>query len=45
MGYYKLLGRGKISRAVKVIVPEATELAVKKIEEAGGEVVLLARQE
>ncbi len=45
MGYYKLLGRGKINKAVKVIVPEATELAVKKIEEAGGEVVLLTKQE
>jgi len=45
MGYYKLLGRGRITRALKVIVPEATELARKKIEEAGGEVVLLSSKE
>ncbi|BEP17514.1 uL15 family ribosomal protein [Pyrofollis japonicus] len=45
MGYYKLLGRGKIKQPVKVIVPEATELAIKKIEEAGGEVVLPRKAE
>ncbi len=40
LGIHKLLGRGKITKAVKVIVPMASELAVKKIEEAGGTVVL-----
>ncbi|ABM81152.1 uL15 family ribosomal protein [Hyperthermus butylicus] len=44
LGYAKLLGRGKITRPVKVIVPAATERAVKKIEEAGGEVVILKQQ-
>ena len=42
MGYNKLLGRGSIDRPVKVIIPEATERAVEKIKEAGGEVVLLS---
>ncbi len=45
LGYNKLLGRGKISIPVKVIVPEATEKAVEKIKEAGGEVVLLSAKE
>ncbi len=45
MGYVKLLGRGNIDKPVKVIVPEASERAVKKIEEAGGEVVLLSKKE
>ncbi len=39
IGYNKLLGRGRITEPVKIYVPYATELAVKKIEEAGGEVV------
>ncbi len=39
IGYSKLLGRGRITRLVKVYVPYATELAVKKIEKIGGEVV------
>jgi len=41
LGIHKLLGEGKISRPVKVIVPKASESAVKKIEEAGGAVVIL----
>lgn len=45
MGYHKLLGNGKITRPVKVIVPEASEQAVKKIEGAGGTVELLAPRE
>ncbi|KSW12375.1 50S ribosomal protein L15 [Pyrodictium occultum] len=40
LGYNKLLGRGKITRPVKVIVPAATESAVRKIREAGGEVAV-----
>jgi large subunit ribosomal protein L15 len=45
MGIHKLLGRGKISTPVKVIVPLASEQAVRKIEEAGGKVILTAAQE
>ena len=42
MGIHKLLGRGKIAVPVKVIVPQASEQAIRKIEEAGGQVVLTA---
>jgi large subunit ribosomal protein L15 len=45
LGYVKLLGRGSINRPVKVIVPEASERAIKKIEAAGGEVVVLKAQQ
>ncbi|MCX8196183.1 MAG: 50S ribosomal protein L15 [Acidilobaceae archaeon] len=44
MGFEKLLGEGEIGVAVKVIVPEASESAVKKVEASGGKVVLLERQ-
>ncbi len=40
MGVEKLLGEGEIMVPVKVIVGEASETAVKKIEEAGGKVIL-----
>jgi len=43
MGVEKLLGEGEIMVPVKVIVSEASETAVKKIEEAGGKVVLLTK--
>ncbi|MCD6512355.1 MAG: uL15 family ribosomal protein [Thermoplasmata archaeon] len=39
LGYDKLLGSGNIDRAIKVHVKEATEKAVNKIKEAGGEVI------
>ncbi len=39
LGITKLLGRGSVKEPVKVIVPEASESAIKKIEEAGGEVI------
>ncbi len=42
-GVHKLLGEGRISVPVKVIVAEASESAIRKIEEAGGKVLLLAR--
>jgi len=45
MGYNTLLGRGKIDKPVKIIVPRATERAVEKVKAAGGEVVLLSREE
>ena len=44
MGIHKLLGRGSIKRPVKVIVPYASEQAIAKIEEAGGTVVLTAKE-
>ena len=40
MGFEKLLGSGKVKRAIKVIVKEATPKAIEKIEEAGGEVIV-----
>ncbi|RLG77982.1 MAG: 50S ribosomal protein L15 [Thermoprotei archaeon] len=40
-GINKLLGRGKIEKKVKVIVYSASEKAISKIREVGGEVVLL----
>ena len=45
MGIHKLLGEGVIKTPVKVIVPMASEQAVRKIEEAGGRVVLTAAKE
>jgi large subunit ribosomal protein L15 len=39
MGYTKLLGEGRISLPVKVKVPSYTKAALRKIEEAGGEIV------
>ncbi len=39
---HKLLGSGRVTRKLKVIVPLASEAAVRKIEEAGGKVVLTA---
>ncbi|HEC96496.1 MAG TPA: 50S ribosomal protein L15 [Euryarchaeota archaeon] len=39
LGYDKLLGGGKVSKPLKVIVAAATPLAKKKIEEVGGEVI------
>jgi len=40
MGIHKLLGAGYISKPVKVIVERATERAIRKIEEAGGKVIM-----
>lgn len=40
MGFNKLLGKGKISKAVTVKVKYASEQAIAKIEGAGGKVVL-----
>jgi len=39
MGYTKLLGEGKISLPVRVKVPSYTKTALRKIEEAGGEII------
>jgi len=40
MGYDKLLGTGKISIPVSVKIPAWSETAQKKIEEAGGEILM-----
>ncbi|MCE4604093.1 MAG: 50S ribosomal protein L15 [Aeropyrum sp.] len=40
IGIHKLLGGGKVSKPLKIIVPYASEAAVKKIEEAGGQVIV-----
>ncbi|MGC9210335.1 MAG: uL15 family ribosomal protein [Acidilobus sp.] len=45
LGYEKLLGSGKVSIKVKVVVPEATQKAVEKIKAAGGEVVVEGQAE
>lgn len=39
-GFDKLLGKGEIKTRIKIIVPKASERAIKKIEERGGEVVI-----
>jgi len=38
-GFDKLLGKGEVSKKLKVIVPYATQKAIEKIEAVGGEVV------
>ncbi len=40
LGYEKLLGKGNIYRAVKIIVKMTSKQAIEKIKKAGGEVVL-----
>ncbi|MET1100875.1 MAG: uL15 family ribosomal protein [Pyrodictiaceae archaeon] len=42
LGYNKLLGRGRVTHKIRVLVESATEEAVNKIASAGGEVVLLS---
>jgi len=42
LGYNTLLGKGRVTRPLKVIVPRATEKAIEKIKAAGGEVILLS---
>jgi large subunit ribosomal protein L15 len=39
LGYTKLLGTGKISKAIVVTVPSASKKALEKIQEAGGQVI------
>ena len=41
LGYDKLLGKGTIDIPVKIITKYASEKAIRKVEEAGGEVVLV----
>jgi len=45
LGFNKVLGKGKVTRKLKVITPEITESAREKIVNAGGEVVLLGSKE
>lgn len=42
MGYDKLLGSGKIDLPVVIKVKQASEIAKRKITEAGGEVILIS---
>ncbi len=44
MGYNKVLGSGKVTLPLKIITRSITEKARKKIEEAGGEVVVIKEQ-
>ncbi|NOZ88779.1 MAG: 50S ribosomal protein L15 [Crenarchaeota archaeon] len=45
LGYNRLLGRGRVTHKLRVIVPKASEKAVEKIKAAGGEVVVLEQEE
>mgnify|MGYP001141020284 CR=1 FL=1 len=40
LGYNKLLGKGKITKPIHVKVPSCSESAAKKIEVAGGQVII-----
>ena len=40
IGYSKLLGTGKLSKAVKVTVKMASASAIEKVKSAGGELIL-----
>jgi len=44
LGYNRLLGRGKISTRVKVVVASASRKAVEKIRGVGGEVILAGNE-
>ena len=40
MGYAKLLGKGRIDRAINITVAEASARAIEKVEAAGGSVTV-----
>ena len=40
MGYDKLLGKGRIARAINITVAEASARAIEKVEAAGGSVTV-----
>jgi len=40
LGYDKLLGAGRINRPLRVKVGSASESVVRKISEAGGEIII-----
>ena len=41
IGYNKVLGKGRISKALTIKSPQFSKSALKKIEEAGGEAITL----
>jgi len=41
LGIDKLLGKGKINKPIEVIVKEASEKAINKIEKVGGKIVFI----
>ncbi len=45
MGYTKLLGTGKITKALTITVPACSATAAQKIQEAGGKVITEAEEE
>jgi large subunit ribosomal protein L15 len=44
LGIEKLLGKGKITKPIKVIVKKASKKAIEKIQEVGGEVITEATE-
>jgi len=38
IGFDKLLGKGKVTKKMKIIVPQASQTAISKIEQVGGKV-------
>ena len=44
LGFNKLLGRGRVSKKFNIVVRYATSEAIRKIEEAGGKVLVLGQQ-
>ena len=40
IGYTKLLGKGKVTQPLRIIVAQCSEMAASKISKAGGEIVL-----
>ena len=41
LGYDKVLAKGKITKAYKISAPQFSATAIEKIEELGGEAILL----
>ena len=44
IGFDKLLGKGKVTKKMKIIVPQASQTAISKIEELGGKVEVEVEQ-
>jgi large subunit ribosomal protein L15 len=45
MGYTKLLGTGKITKALIITIPTASKTAQEKIKQAGGKLIIETEQE
>jgi len=45
MGYTKLLGTGKVTKALTITVPACSKTATEKIEAAGGKVITETEEE